>query len=83
VRLLDRQRQRWSWWPASGGDGGHPRTVAIGALGPESAFRFTLQMMAVEVTKFSKRFGIVKMDAKAYVGADLVCDAELTLAMGS
>jgi len=40
-------------------------------------------MMKVVVTKYNKRFGIVKLDAKAYVGSDLVCEAELTLAMGS
>jgi 3-hydroxyacyl-[acyl-carrier-protein] dehydratase len=39
-------------------------------------------MMRVEVTKFNKRYGIVKMSGKAYVGEDLVCEAELTLAMG-
>lgn len=39
-------------------------------------------MMRVDVSKFNKRFGICKMAAKAYVGADLVCDAELTLVMG-
>ncbi|KAH7617341.1 hypothetical protein Ndes2526B_g07945 [Nannochloris sp. 'desiccata'] len=39
-------------------------------------------MMRVDVTKFNKRFGICKMDAKAYVGEDLVCDGELTLVMG-
>jgi len=39
-------------------------------------------MMRVDVTKFNKRFGICKMNAKAYVGEDLVCDAELTLVMG-
>lgn len=40
-------------------------------------------MMKVEVTKYNKRYGIVKMDAKGYVGADLVVEAELTLAMGN
>lgn len=40
-------------------------------------------MMRVEVTKYNKRFGIVKMTGKAYVGSDLVCEADLTLAMGS
>ncbi len=40
------------------------------------------QMMRVEVTKYNKRFGIVKMAAKGYVGADLAVEAELTLAMG-
>ena len=39
-------------------------------------------MMRVDVTKFNKRFGICKMNAKAYVGATVVCDAELTLVMG-
>jgi 3-hydroxyacyl-[acyl-carrier-protein] dehydratase len=40
------------------------------------------QMMRCEVTKYNKRFGIVKMSAKGYVGADLAVEAELTLAMG-
>lgn len=39
-------------------------------------------MMRVSVTKFNKRFGIVKMDAKGYVGDELAVEAELTLAMG-
>ncbi|KAI3438391.1 hypothetical protein D9Q98_000823 [Chlorella vulgaris] len=39
-------------------------------------------MMRCDVTKFNKRFGICKMAAKAYVGKDLVCEAELTLVMG-
>ncbi len=38
-------------------------------------------MMRVDLTKFNKRFGIAKMDAKAYVGEDLVCECELTLVM--
>lgn len=38
-------------------------------------------MMRVELTKFNKRFGIAKMHATAYVGADLCCEAELTLVM--
>eukprot|EP00878_Enallax_costatus_P002172 GHUV01002341.1.p1 GENE.GHUV01002341.1~~GHUV01002341.1.p1 ORF type:complete len:230 (+),score=71.21 GHUV01002341.1:68-757(+) len=39
-------------------------------------------MMRVEVTKYNKRFGIVKMAAKGYVGTELAVEAELTLAMG-
>eukprot|EP00879_Flechtneria_rotunda_P001688 GHRR01001848.1.p1 GENE.GHRR01001848.1~~GHRR01001848.1.p1 ORF type:complete len:207 (+),score=71.89 GHRR01001848.1:89-709(+) len=39
-------------------------------------------MMRVEVTKYNKRFGIVKMSAKGYVGEELAVEAELTLAMG-
>jgi 3-hydroxymyristoyl/3-hydroxydecanoyl-(acyl carrier protein) dehydratase len=38
-------------------------------------------MMRVEVKKFNKRFGVCKMDGWAYVGGDLVCEAELTLVM--
>ena len=38
-------------------------------------------VMRVECTKLNKRFGIVKMDAKGYVGEDLVVEAVLTLAM--
>ena len=37
-----------------------------------------MQMMRVELTKFNKRFGIAKMAAKAYIGKDLCCEAELT-----
>lgn len=39
-------------------------------------------MMRAEVTKYNKRFGIVKVAATGYVGEDLVVEAELTLAMG-
>jgi len=38
-------------------------------------------MMHVQLTKFNKRFGIAKMAAKAFIGADLCCEAELTLVM--
>lgn len=38
-------------------------------------------MMRTEVTKFNKKFGIVKVDAKGYVGNELAVEAELTLAM--
>ena len=41
------------------------------------------QMMKVTITKYNKRYGIVKCDAKAYVGSELACEAQLTLAMGS
>lgn len=41
-----------------------------------------MQMMRVEITKYNKRFGVVKADAKGYVGEELVVEAELTLAMG-
>lgn len=38
-------------------------------------------MMRVEVVKFNKRYGMCKMTGKAFVGEDLVCQAELTLIM--
>ena len=41
-----------------------------------------MQMMKVTLIKFNKRFGMAKMEAKAYVGASLCCEAELTLVMG-
>ena len=44
-------------------------------------WRVRVQMMRSEVTKYNKRFGIVKVAATGYVGADLVVEAELTLAM--
>ena len=40
---------------------------------------FTVQMMRVELTKFNKRFGLARVAAKAYVGSDLACEADLTL----
>ena len=40
-------------------------------------------MLKVTLKKLNKRFGVAKMDAKAYVGQDLVCEAELTLYMGN
>lgn len=40
-----------------------------------------MQMMRVELTKFNPRFGIAKMSAKAYVGAALACEADLTLVL--
>jgi hypothetical protein len=42
---------------------------------------FMSQMMRVDLTKFNKRFGIAKVSAKAYVGKDLCCEAELTLVL--
>ncbi len=40
------------------------------------------QMMRAEITKYNKRFGVVKALGKGYVGDELVVEAELTLAMG-
>ncbi|KAF5833060.1 HotDog domain-containing protein [Dunaliella salina] len=39
-------------------------------------------MMRAEITKYNKRFGVVKALGKGYVGDELVVEAELTIAMG-
>jgi len=36
-------------------------------------------MMKVDVTKFNKRFGVLKAHGEAYVNGATVCDADLTL----
>ncbi|GAA0173777.1 dehydratase [Lithospermum erythrorhizon] len=40
-------------------------------------------VMRMTLTKLQKRFGIAKMDGKAYVGGELVCEGEFLMAMGS
>ncbi|XP_076943784.1 uncharacterized protein LOC143614155 [Bidens hawaiensis] len=40
-------------------------------------------VMRMTLTKLQKRFGIAKMDGKAYVGGEVVCEGEFILAMGS
>lgn len=47
-----------------------------------ASYLLALQMMRAEITKFNKRFGVVKALGKGYVGDELVVEAELTLAMG-
>lgn len=39
-------------------------------------------VMRMTLTKLQKRFGIAKMDGKAYVGKDLVCEGEFLMALG-
>ena len=41
-----------------------------------------MQMMRAEMVKFNPRFGIAKLKGTAYVGPDLVCEADMTLVMG-
>ncbi|KAG8046744.1 hypothetical protein GUJ93_ZPchr0008g11773 [Zizania palustris] len=36
-------------------------------------------VMRMTLTKFQKRFGLAKMEGKAYVGGDLVCEGEFLL----
>ncbi|CAL2266687.1 unnamed protein product [Prunus armeniaca] len=40
-------------------------------------------VMRMTLVKFQKRFGIAKMEGKAYVGCDLVCEGEFLMASGS
>ncbi|KAK3034008.1 hypothetical protein RJ639_033293 [Escallonia herrerae] len=40
-------------------------------------------VMRMTITKLQKRFGIAKMEGKAYVGGEVVCEGEFIMAMGS
>jgi len=40
-------------------------------------------VMRMTLTKFQKRFGIAKMEGKAYVGGEVVCEGEFLMASGS
>ncbi|KAL3635310.1 hypothetical protein CASFOL_019857 [Castilleja foliolosa] len=40
-------------------------------------------VMRMNLVKFQKRFGIAKMEGKAYVGGELVCEGEFLMATGS
>ncbi|KAF2312336.1 hypothetical protein P3X46_015949 [Hevea brasiliensis] len=40
-------------------------------------------VMRMTLLKLQKRFGIAKMEGKAYVGQDVVCEGEFLMAMGS
>ncbi|BAT73985.1 hypothetical protein VIGAN_01156300 [Vigna angularis var. angularis] len=40
-------------------------------------------VMRMTLTKLQKRFGIAKMEGKAYVGGEVVCKGEFFMATGS
>ncbi|XP_059648082.1 uncharacterized protein LOC132294297 [Cornus florida] len=40
-------------------------------------------VMKMTLVKLQKRFGIAKMEGKAYVGGEVVCEGEFLMAMGS
>uniref|UniRef100_A0A5B7AFW3 3-hydroxyacyl-[acyl-carrier-protein] dehydratase n=1 Tax=Davidia involucrata TaxID=16924 RepID=A0A5B7AFW3_DAVIN len=40
-------------------------------------------VMRMTLTKLQRRFGIAKMEGKAYVGGEVVCEGEFLMAMGS
>ncbi|KAJ6834383.1 uncharacterized protein M6B38_335020 [Iris pallida] len=40
-------------------------------------------VMRMNLVKLQKRFGIAKMEGKAYVGGEVVCEGEFLMAMGS
>ena len=55
--------------------------VCLCAAYTESCFKL-MQMMRAEMVKFNPRFGIAKLKGTAYVGPDLVCEADMTLVLG-
>ena len=40
-------------------------------------------VMCMTLVKLQRRFGIAKMEGKAYVGGEVVCEGEFLMAMGS
>ncbi|KAH7834505.1 hypothetical protein Vadar_016728 [Vaccinium darrowii] len=40
-------------------------------------------VMRMKLVKLQRRFGIVKMEGKAYVGGEVVCEGDFLMAMGS
>lgn len=40
-------------------------------------------VMRMNLVKLQKRFGIAKMEGKAYVGGEVACEGEFLMAMGS
>lgn len=40
-------------------------------------------VMRMTLVKLQKRFGIAKMEGKAYVGGEVVCEGDFLMAMGS
>lgn len=40
-------------------------------------------VMRMNLTKLQRRFGIAKMEGKAYVGGEVVCEGEFLMAMGN
>lgn len=40
-------------------------------------------VMRMNLVKVQKRFGIAKLEGKAYVGAEVVCEGEFLMAMGN
>ncbi|KAH7293922.1 hypothetical protein KP509_28G048200 [Ceratopteris richardii] len=40
-------------------------------------------VMRMKLVKLQRRFGIAKMEGKAYVGGEIVCEGEFLMAMGS
>eukprot|EP00238_Polyblepharides_amylifera_P000304 CAMPEP_0196572598 /NCGR_PEP_ID=MMETSP1081-20130531/2614_1 /TAXON_ID=36882 /ORGANISM="Pyramimonas amylifera, Strain CCMP720" /LENGTH=227 /DNA_ID=CAMNT_0041889961 /DNA_START=97 /DNA_END=780 /DNA_ORIENTATION=- len=68
-----------------GGEGGTDQIFFFGGV-DKCRFRKTVLpgdqlRMEVTLTKLNKRFGIAKMDGKAYVDGELACEAELMLVL--
>ncbi|KVI01822.1 Beta-hydroxyacyl-(acyl-carrier-protein) dehydratase, FabA/FabZ, partial [Cynara cardunculus var. scolymus] len=64
------------------------RPIMPGVLMVEVRFRKPViagdtLVMRMTLTKLQKRFGIAKMEGKAYVGGEVVCEGEFLMAMGN
>jgi|TARA_B110000977_G_scaffold195915_1_gene275276 3-hydroxyacyl-[acyl-carrier-protein] dehydratase len=73
--------------PAASGDGGTQQEFFFAGIDGVKFRRPVVPgdqlVMRVDLTKMNKRFGIAKMKGQCFVGEELACEAELTLALGS
>ena len=73
--------------PAASGDGGTQQEFFFAGIDGVKFRRPVVPgdqlVMKVVLTKMNKRFGIAKMKGQCFVGEELACEAELTLALGS
>ena len=73
--------------PAAAGEGGTQQEFFFAGIDGVKFRRPVVPgdqlVMKVVLTKMNKRFGIAKMKGQCFVGEDLACEAELTLALGS
>ena len=73
--------------PAAAGDGGTQQEFFFAGIDGVKFRRPVVPgdqlVMKVVLTKMNKRFGIAKMKGQCFVGEELACEAELTLALGN
>ena len=72
--------------PAASGEGGTQQEFFFAGIDGVKFRRPVVPgdqlVMKVVLTKMNKRFGIAKMKGQCFVGEELACEAELTLALG-